>query len=85
MLGAHLDASGGHLELRRELLPERAVGLCLLLEHVLEDLELGSGRALAMLDLVGGVRVESADVDLRRVHARRDEGGYAGLVVGEVV
>ena len=34
-----------------------------------------------MLDLVGSVGIEGANVDLGRVHARRDEGGNAGLVL----
>ena len=38
-----------------------------------------------MLDLVRGIGIEGADVDLRGVHAREDEGGDAGLVLSEVV
>lgn len=38
-----------------------------------------------MLDLVGSVGVEGADVDLGRVHARGDESGDAGLVLRGVV
>ena len=38
-----------------------------------------------MFDLIGSVGIEGADVDLGRVHARGDESGDAGLVLGLVV
>ena len=38
-----------------------------------------------VLDLVRGVGIEGADVDLRGVHAREDEGGDEGLVLSGVV
>ena len=81
----HLDTARGHVELCGELLAEGRVGLCVILVHALEDLELCAGGALAVLDLVGGVGIKGADVDLGGVHARGDEGGDAGLGLGRVV
>lgn len=81
----YLNTAGGHVELRGELLAERRVGLCVILVYALEDLELGAGGALAVLDLVRGVGIKSAYVDLGGVHAGGDESGDTGLVLGLVV
>ena len=81
----YLDPARGHVELCSELLAERGVGLCVILVHALKDLELSASGAFAVLDLVGSVGIEGANVDLGRVHARRDESGNAGLVLRLVV
>ena len=80
--GKYLYAAGGHVELGSELLAEGRVGLCVILVDTLEDLELLAGGALSVLDLVWGVGIEGADVDLVGIHAWRDEAGDAGLVLG---
>lgn len=80
-MGKYLDTAGSHVELGSELLAEGRVGLRVILVHALEDLELGAGGALAVLDLVGRVRVEGTDIDLGRVHAWGNERGYARLVL----
>lgn len=84
-MGKYLDTAGSHVELGSQLLAERRVGLGVILVHALEDLELGAGGALAMLDLVRGVRVECADIDLGGVHAGGNECGDARLVLLVVV
>ena len=61
--GTDLNTSGGHAELVGEDLAKGRVGLCVRSEMVLEDLQLCTGGALAVLDLVGVVRVECAEVD----------------------
>ena len=67
MKGTDLDASDGHAELVCEDLAEGSIWLCVATEVILEDLELCTGSPLAVLDLVGGVRVECAKVNGRRV------------------
>ena len=62
---AHLDTAGGHVELGSELAPEASIRLCVAPEDILESLELCAGCSLAVLDFVGGVGEESAEVDCR--------------------
>ena len=81
-MGTDLDTSGGHAELVGEELAEGGVGLGVCSEMVLEDLELGAGGALAVLDLVGLVGIECAEVDGGDGTVVSGRGSGAG-VVGE--
>lgn len=76
---SYLDAARGHVELEGELRTEGGIGLGILFEDGLEDLELCTGGALAMLDLIGGVGVEGAEVDGGGVVGDGDEGAGIGM------
>lgn len=63
----NLDAPRGHIEVRGQLLAELSIGLGVLLEDGLENLELLAGCAFSVLDLIGGVRVEGPKVNCRGI------------------
>lgn len=72
--GTNLNCARGHLELGSEFFAEDGVGLGVLAEDVLEDLELVSGGPLAVFYFIGDVGEESPEIDRRGV----DSGGHQG-------
>lgn len=87
-----MDTSRSHVELLRELIPKVRIGLCVLFEYGLEDLELCTSCPFSVFDLVGGVWVECAEVDggvglyeragVGRVLEAHQGGGEDKVVVG---
>jgi len=66
----YLGATRSHAKLSSQVIAKGRVGFCVDTEDGLENLELGRGGAAPVLDLVGGVGVESTEVDGGRVVER---------------
>jgi len=77
----YLDPSGGHIEFRGEFLAQLRVWLCVLFENGLKDLELLAGGPFPMLNLIGSIRVESAEVNGGWILCVRDKRTWIVVVM----
>lgn len=68
-----LYTSGGHVELSCKARAHDAVGLLVAGKGLFKDFELGRGGSLAVLYLVGDVRIEFSEVDEGGIYAWRDD------------
>lgn len=76
----YLDAACGHTELSSELIAKGRVWLCIDTKDGFEDFELGGGCPSPVLDLIGGVGVESPEVDGGGVVGGKVVEGIVGVV-----
>ena len=80
-----LYTSGSHVELSCKTRAHNTVRFLVAGEGLFEDFELGGRGPLAVLYLVGDVRIEFSEVDERGIYAWRDDIWDAGVWETRVV